>query len=115
MARNTLTKTEASRNGFPTDGVTLTFEAANTTDKEQVALTGKEIVIAHNTNAGAQTVTITSVSYLGRTGHITADSIAAGAMHIYGPFDLRGWKQADGYLYLEASSADVEFAVITIP
>lgn len=115
MARNSLTKTDASRNGFPTDGVTLTFETANTTDKEQVVLTGKEIVIAHNTGVGAATVTINSVAYLGRTGDIAADSIAAGAMHIYGPFDLRGWKQSDGNLYLEASSTDIDFAVITIP
>lgn len=115
MARQTLTKTTASSNGWPTDGVTITETAAIVADKEQFAATGKEIVIARNTDVGAQTVTITSVSYLGRTGDITADSIAAGALHVYGPFNIDGWRQTDGYIYLEASSANVKFSVITLP
>jgi hypothetical protein len=115
MARQTLTKTTAVSSGWPTDGVTVTFTAADTVNKSQFALTGKELVIARNSGASARTVTITSVSYLGRTGDITSDSIAAGATHIYGPFDLRGFRQADGMLYLEANNAEVLFAVITLP
>lgn len=115
MARQVLTKTALTRSGWPTDGVTATFTAANVTDKEEFALTGKEIVIARNSGASARTVTIESVAVNGREGDITADSIAAGATHVYGPFEIQGWRQADGNLYLEANNAEVLFAVLVLP
>lgn len=115
MARQTLTKTTATTTGWPTDGVTATVTAADATNKEQFALTGKEIIIARNSGAGARTVTITSVAVNGRTGHITADSIAAGATHVYGPFNPNGWKQTDGMIYFEAEHAEVLYTVIVVP
>jgi len=33
---------------------------------------------------------------------------------IFGPFGTTGWIQADGYVYLEADSADVKFAVVAL-
>lgn len=115
MARVTLTKTKLSSRGWPIDGVTATVTAADITDKNQFRLTGKEILIARNSGASARTVTITSVAVNGRTGDITADSIAPGATHVYGPFDLNGWQQTDGYLYFEANNAEVLFTVIELP
>lgn len=115
MARQTLTKTTLHRNGWPTAGVPVTFTAANPTDKEQFPLTGKEIVIARNSGASSRTITITSVAYNGRVGDITTESIAAGAVRVFGPFNINGWKQTDGNLYLEANNAEVLFAVLTLP
>lgn len=111
MARQTLTVTTAPGK-YPTDGVVVTETAADATNKEQVKLTGRELLLARNTGAGARTVTITSVAKDGRTGHITADSIAAGAIHVFGPFALLGWAQTDGYLYFEAEHAEVKWSVI---
>lgn len=115
MPRQNLTKTTLNRNGWPTAGTLVTFTAANPTDKEQFPLTGKEIVIARNSGASSRTITITSVAYNGRTGNITAESIAAGAVRVFGPFDINGWRQTDGNLYLEANHAEVLFAVLTLP
>jgi hypothetical protein len=89
--------------------------AADASNLNQCAHTGKEVIYARNSGAGARTVTITSVSYLGRTGHITAESIAAGATKVFGPFSIEGWKQTDGYLYFQAEHAEVLFTVLTLP
>lgn len=117
MARQTVTAGTAPGR-YPTDGVEITPTTANTTDKEQTFLTGREILCAYNKHAtDAATVTITSVAdpRTGRSGNITADSIPAGKVHIYGPFAVEGWAQTDGYLYFEASATDIIFFVIRIP
>lgn len=115
MPRTTITKTTLATNGYPTDGVTATVTAADAANDNQCTHTGKEIIIARNSGAGARTVTITSVALNGRLGNITADSIAAGATHVYGPFAVEGWRQTDGYLYFEGEHAEVLFTVLVIP
>lgn len=117
MARQVLTKTTLTRTGWPTDGVSITWTAADAANKDEFTLTGKEVVLARNTDSvNAETVTINSVAINGRTGDITADSIAADGMAVYGPFNVDGgWAQTDGTLHLEASSSDVEFAVLVLP
>ncbi len=115
MPRSTLTRTN-SPGPNPSAGVAVTMTAANTTDFNQLALTGREVVLIHNTGASTRTYTITSVADpFGRTGDITAQSIAAGAIHTLGPFGLLGWQQTGGYLYLEASHAEVKIGVIALP
>lgn len=115
MPRQTLTKT-TSPGPNPTAGVAVTMTAADTVNKEQFALTGREVLIIQNTGASAYTYTITSVADpYNRTGHITAQSIAAGAIHVIGPLGLEGWRQTDGNLYLEANNAAVKYGVITLP
>ena len=115
MPRVTLTRT-SSPGPNPAAGVAVTFTAANTTDKERLALTGREIVLVRNTGASSRTYTVTSTEDpYGRTKDITAQTIAAGAVHTLGPFGTTGWAQTDGYLHLEANNAEVEFAVIALP
>jgi len=115
MARQTLTKSN-SPGPYPTAGVAVTMTAADTSNKEQFALTGREVVIVHNTGATGRTYTITSTAdKAGRTGDITTQAIAAGAIHTIGPFALEGWQQSGGWLYLEASNAEVKFGVIQLP
>lgn len=116
MPRTTLTKTTGVGPN-PTAGVAVTMTAADVTNKNQFTLTGREILIVHNTHATtAFTFTVTSIADpYGRTGHITAESIAAGAIKALGPFSLEGWKQTDNYLYCEASDASVKFGVYTLP
>lgn len=79
-------------------------------------LTGKEILLVHNANAGAQTVTISSVvDPYKRTGDITTYSVGIGEYAAFPPFPKDGWAQSDGYLYFAASAADVNFAVLRLP
>jgi hypothetical protein len=81
-------------------------------------LTGKEIVLAKNAHADtARTVTIVSVNDpYGRTKDMTAISIAAGKIYAFGPFTNRmGWLQSNGKMFLQGSTTDIKFAVLTIP
>jgi hypothetical protein len=90
--------------------------AASVANKEQVALTGNELVIAHNTGAvDAHTITISSViDDMGRTGDVAAYSLAAGEYAVFGPFGTEGWRQSDAKLYFEANHAEVKFGVVKL-
>ena len=115
MPRVTLTKSN-SPGPNPTAGVAVTMTAADTSNLEQFTLTGREVLIVHNTGASSRTYTITSTpDPYGRTGDITTQTIAAGAIHTVGPFGLAGWQQTTGHLFLQASHAEVKFGVIALP
>lgn len=114
MARQTLTAAQA--NGpWPVlaDAVTVTATAADATEKEQTLLTGRELLIARNSGASSRVCTITSVAHpvTKRTGDIV-ETIPAGEMRLFGPFDVDGFKQTNGYLYFEAAHADILWSVI---
>lgn len=119
MARLTLTPM-TPKGSFPAlpltaDASDLVFAVAGTyTDGEGWLNTGREILIAYNSGASPYTVTITSVAYLGRTGDITTYSLSAGEFAVFGPFDPKGWNQADGMVYVVGSNASVKFAVIQL-
>lgn len=119
MARTTLTKTTVPT-PYADAGVVVTMTAADTSNQNRVTLTGKEIVIAHNTGASTRTVTFTSVAdRFGRTNDISAENILAGEIKVYGPgLAIEGWNSVDAavtYLYLEANHAEVKFGVLVIP
>lgn len=100
---------------YPTAGVTMTPAAADATNFNYFVSTGNELLIALNTDSGAQTVTIHSqADAFKRTGDITAESIAAGAYHIFGPFAKTGWADSTGNINVDASDALVELAVIRL-
>lgn len=78
--------------------------------------TGREIVIMHNANAAAQTVTVPSVvDDKNRSGDITAYSLGASEYGVLPMLPVEGWRRSDGKLKLVASAANVEFAVLRIP
>lgn len=115
MARVTHTAQNAPGK-WPAAGGLVTFTAADVANKEEFAITGRELLLADNTGAGAHTITINSVADpYNRAKDITAESIAAGTLRMFGPFDLVGWMQTDGNLYFEANDAEVEFAVVRLP
>lgn len=117
MARTSLTKT-TPLGGFPSLPLTATtadivFTAADVANKNQFKLEAGDIVIANNSGASPYTVTLTSVNdERNRTGDVAAYSLAAGVISVFGPFELKGWKQTDGNFYLEASNASVKFAIL---
>lgn len=96
----------------------LAWTAADTTNKERIAHTGKEIILARNSGAGARTVTVDGVALLGRTGSITAYSIGAGETIIIGPLPVDGWRQTSGgdagYLTFEGEHAEVLFSTLKL-
>jgi hypothetical protein len=94
----------------------ISMTAATPADDEEVVHNGEILLIAHNTDVGAQTVTVSSVADdLGRTGDITTYSLAADDYAVFGPFKVEGWRQTNGKLYFEATDAGVLFAVVKLP
>lgn len=107
---------QAAPGKWPSAGGLIAWLAADAVNKEQFPLTGQELLLAWNTGASPYTITITSIADpYGRSDDITAESIAAGDIRMFGPFDIVGWQQSDGNLYFEATNAAVEFAVISLP
>jgi len=119
MARQShtaLTALGTKTSAYTAGAADVTMTAADAANYEEVAFTGKQIIIAHNTGVGACTVTVTSVvDDQGRTGDVSAYSLAADDYAVFGPFGLEGWRSSGGKLYFQASAADVKFGVVTLP
>lgn len=119
MARQTLTKTTplGSLPSLPlvADSADIVFTSADATNKEQFVASGNDLVIAWNSGVSTRTVTLTSVALNGRTGDISTYSLGAGDHAVFGPFQVGGWRQTDGKIYLEASHSDVKWAIIALP
>jgi len=117
MARTSITKTTAL-GSYGTDGVSVTWTNADSSNGNSFAMTGNDLLLVRNAHAStAKTVTINSVAdQMGRTGDITAESVAAGVVKAYGPFkDKPGWEQSGGVLHLTAEDNNIKFAVIALP
>jgi hypothetical protein len=85
------------------------------TDRETTLVDKKTVVLAHNTDTVARTITISSVpDTLNRVGDITAYSIAAGKIARFGPFNTVGWASS-GKLNIDVSSPLVRLSVLTLP
>lgn len=112
MARIAVTKTTPP-GAYAGSSTVVTMENGNTGDGLYFQMSGGEILIIQNTNVGSQTWTATSVddSY-GRQENITTESIAAGAIRVFGPIAPDGWQQTNGQFYFTASSTDVKFGVL---
>lgn len=97
-------------------GADVAFTAADVVNENSTPLVdNKTVLLAHNTDTGAHTVTVTSVAdTLNRAGDISGYSIAAGKVAAFGPFKSVGWANA-GVLQFNADDATIEFAVITLP
>lgn len=107
---------EGAYGDYGADDADMDQTAADEANGNSTAWAGsKLLVIADNQNAGAQTITFTSVTDpQGRTGHITAYSIGIGEIGVFGPFEPLGWMQSDGALYYTASAADVYISVLAL-
>ena len=96
---------------YPTAPATLTFTAADATNKESTAHTGREVIIFRNSGASTRNVTVNSVAdSRNRTGDLTF-TLAAGAVKAVGPLGVDGWRQSTGVLHFEADHAEVLIAV----
>lgn len=113
MARTKITRTQLNVRAF----AAVTLEAADATNLNYAEMTGYEILLAFNSDAGSHTVTINSApDPQGRTKDITAQSIGAGLIYVFGPFKfLAGWAQGGSALNFEANDTTVKFAWLCPP
>ena len=116
MARAIVAKTtlEGAYGDYGAGEADVVLTAADVANFNYAMFKTGDIVIAHNTDVAAQTVTITSIEDdQGRTGNIATYSLAADDIAVFGPFERNGWMQDDGQLYMRATSANVKLGVIT--
>ena len=93
----------------------ITFDAGDASSGHKFPLTGKEILVAKNTGAGARTVTVKSVADAHqRTGDFGAYSVGAGKVAMF-LIPVDGFLQADGQCYVDVEHAEMTLAVIRFP
>lgn len=92
------------------------FEDSDFTNGNDCPCTGKELLAVKNNDVGAQTVTIDAAQDgAGRDGTITAYSLAADDVAIFGPFPTAFYRQSDGMLHIDTSVDAVKLAIIELP
>lgn len=94
----------------------FTFVGGNSADGYQFDATGREIILAWNTDDDtAYTFTVVStVDENGRTGDITSYSLGFGEVSGVGPFPLKGWAQTNGKININSNNDAVKFAVLRL-
>jgi hypothetical protein len=103
--------------GAPVGGsLDLVKSASDASLGNSFKLTGHEVLLAENTDSGAQTITITSsADAKGRSQDITAYSIAAGKTAAYSFLSgQEGWIEGDGTCHVMTSSALVKLTVLYV-
>lgn len=113
MPRTEIT-VQVSPGNIDYDGAVLTQQAADPVNFNQSTMQGGERVIVQNTDVAAHNFTVKSApDVLQRTKEAGPVSIAAGAFHIFGPFQPPGWRQeSDGKLYMDGDDATLMVSVI---
>lgn len=100
--------------GYSAAGAVAAETAADASDFNQTTHTGKNFcIIGRNSGVTTRAITITSIAdaQQHRTGDI-ADTLLTGERKVWGPFELDGFRQTDGFLYFQAAHAEVMFSVI---
>lgn len=91
----------------------LVFTAPDDTNGVKFLAQGNEIVLAQNTDVGAQTFTVVSVAdELNRTGDITAYSMGAGEFAQVPIYPQKGFRDSSGYITITVSNVAVKFMVL---
>lgn len=122
MARTALTPQTAiaiypAAGAIAANAADFTFAAGDASNGNKFTATGREIIIARNTGAGARTITLQAAGdAIGREVDLGPFSIGAGEFTIFTqPLAITGWRQSDGQFYLDVEHAEVTLAVITLP
>jgi hypothetical protein len=123
MPRTTLAGTAVKTPKGPSPGTVnagdlhIAGTAADSGNGNQFVPAAGDLLKVRNSHATtARTFTLTSAAdERGRLGHVTTYSLAAGEEAYFHFGDLMGWKQADGFIYLDASTTDIVFTVLRRP
>ena len=104
---------------YSANAADFTFAAGTVTDGDTFVCTGREILLALNTEAvTARTITVTSVDdETNRSGSITTYSLAAGEYAAFGVglTNSKGWMSTAKTIRLTVSNAAVKVAVLRLP
>ncbi|MEA3341953.1 MAG: hypothetical protein U9R15_18475 [Chloroflexota bacterium] len=96
----------------------VTFGASDSVNGNTVACNGRVLILATNTDVGAQTITIDSVDdEKGREDDITAYSLAAEdyVAIAVGLTTSKGWLQSGNVINIDTSDNGVNIAALRLP
>jgi len=110
MARTPLTAA-TFKGAYPIVVGWLTFTAGDATDGNSVTLTGRYIVYAKNTGGTNQTVLIRSSADVHGRFDDKEITVVPGAIARFDGIGSAGFRQADGCLWIDVSSSDIELAI----
>lgn len=120
MPRTTLTRTTplGPYPSLPVSALALdiTMTAADTSNLNQFVLDGPCLLIVQNTAGVSGTFTLTSVADdKNRTGDIATYAVAATTgLSVFKIDQTTGWRQSDGYMYLQGSASTIKFGIIRL-
>lgn len=95
-------------------GLAVTMTAADVGNGNVFTFAGSRVlIIAQNTGGSSYTVTITSQAdpVTGRTGHVSAQSLAAGEIRVF-RIPSTGWADTSSKVYISASNTAVKFGLV---
>src|SRR5690348_11761098 len=111
----TITAIKANNAAISAGDLLVTEAAADAVNGNSFTLSGKEVLIVHNTDAAPHTFTLTSIAdHLGRTGDIANYSVAANAIAAIQMNTVEGWRNSSGLVTMTASSNLLKFAVLRL-
>lgn len=115
MPATTLTQ-QAGPSPYSTLGRAVTMNASDASNGNDFLATSNQLVIFHNTNAGAQTVSITPkpLAVYGTLPGVVNVSLAAGEIRVFRLADA-GWKDAtSGKITIDTSHSDVKVGLVDL-
>lgn len=93
----------------------LPFVAADAVNFNSFPHTGKQVLIAFNSDVAVHNVTAHSVADSHERVGDSVLAVPAGEYVVFQEFPADGWRQADGNIWVDADNAAVKLAVITLP
>jgi hypothetical protein len=111
----TVLPSTAGPTAYATVPSSITFVAADAVNGNSFVNTGRDMLIALNSDTNPHSCTVASVADAsGRTGDSTKN-INAGAYYVWQLFPSLGWQQTDGTIHVTCSDATMKLALIHLP
>lgn len=118
MARTTLTPILAKGPNPGTvaaDSLDFAFASSDSSNGNDFAASGNDLILWQNTDVSARTITIASVAdNLGRTGDVTTYSVGAGEFGCFYVGAGNGWQQSTGKVNINTSNALLKVVVLQL-
>lgn len=115
LDRAALTRTDGLVTA-PAAGMDAVMAAASLSKENGVLMTGRDLLVAHNSGAGMARLFIQSEpDPMYQRGANIQYALHAGDVAVFGPFTLPGWRGTENYVQVVSTSADVMLGTVTIP
>lgn len=95
------------------DSADITMTGMDLANGNRILLNSRLLLIFDNTGADAVVTILSAPNAKNRKGDI-AYTVPASTKAVFGPFPADGWRQADGYLYIDTASSSVFISGVVV-